>query len=99
MRDKTGPPNCCICGNQSQLLVADILICQLTGLPSGAVYPAMRRLERDGLVQSHWGLPCSLCSRVLGMAVHMGWRIVIEHCPMVSFFDRLPAIRAILNRS
>jgi PadR family transcriptional regulator, regulatory protein PadR len=25
-----------------------------TGLPSGTVYPAMRRLERDGLVQSHW---------------------------------------------
>jgi PadR family transcriptional regulator PadR len=26
----------------------------LTGLPSGTVYPALRRLERDGLVQSHW---------------------------------------------
>jgi DNA-binding PadR family transcriptional regulator len=25
-----------------------------TGLPSGTVYPALRRLERDGLVQSHW---------------------------------------------
>ncbi len=25
-----------------------------TGLPSGTVYPALRRLERAGLVQSHW---------------------------------------------
>ncbi|HVG27392.1 MAG TPA: PadR family transcriptional regulator [Acidobacteriaceae bacterium] len=25
-----------------------------TGLPSGTVYPAMRRLERDGLIRSSW---------------------------------------------
>jgi PadR family transcriptional regulator, regulatory protein PadR len=25
-----------------------------TGLPSGTVYPAMRRLERDGLISSQW---------------------------------------------
>ena len=25
-----------------------------TGLPSGTVYPALSRLERDGLVTSHW---------------------------------------------
>lgn len=25
-----------------------------TGLPSGTVYPAMRRLERDGLIRSEW---------------------------------------------
>ena len=25
-----------------------------TGLPSGTVYPALGRLERDGLVRSHW---------------------------------------------
>lgn len=25
-----------------------------TGLPSGTVYPALRRLERDGLVDSKW---------------------------------------------
>jgi PadR family transcriptional regulator, regulatory protein PadR len=24
------------------------------GLPSGTVYPALRRLERDGLIQSQW---------------------------------------------
>ena len=29
-------------------------IMEMTGLPSGTVYPAMRRLERDGLIQSHW---------------------------------------------
>lgn len=29
-------------------------VMELTGLPSGTVYPAMRRLERDGLVASHW---------------------------------------------
>jgi DNA-binding PadR family transcriptional regulator len=25
-----------------------------TGLPSGTVYPALRRLERDNLIQSQW---------------------------------------------
>ncbi len=25
-----------------------------TGLPSGTVYPALGRLERDGVVRSHW---------------------------------------------
>jgi DNA-binding PadR family transcriptional regulator len=29
-------------------------VMELTGLPSGTVYPAMRRLERDGLVVSQW---------------------------------------------
>jgi PadR family transcriptional regulator, regulatory protein PadR len=28
-------------------------VIQITGLPSGTVYPAMRRLERDGLIQAH----------------------------------------------
>src|ERR1700686_1727058 len=27
---------------------------EMTGLPSGTVYPAMRRLERDKLIRSHW---------------------------------------------
>jgi PadR family transcriptional regulator, regulatory protein PadR len=26
----------------------------MTGLPSGTVYPAMRRLERDGWIASKW---------------------------------------------
>ncbi len=29
-------------------------IMEVTGLPSGSVYPALRRLERDGLVESSW---------------------------------------------
>lgn len=29
-------------------------IMEMTGLPSGTVYPAMRRLERDGLIRSQW---------------------------------------------
>ena len=29
-------------------------IMEVTGLPSGTVYPALRRLERDGLVASDW---------------------------------------------
>jgi DNA-binding PadR family transcriptional regulator len=29
-------------------------IMEMTGLPSGTVYPAMRRLERDELIVSHW---------------------------------------------
>jgi len=29
-------------------------IMDVTGLPSGTVYPALRRLERDGLLQSKW---------------------------------------------
>jgi PadR family transcriptional regulator PadR len=31
-------------------------IMQTTGLPSGTVYPALRRLERDGFVDSKWEL-------------------------------------------
>jgi len=29
-------------------------IMDVTGLPSGTVYPALRRLERDELIQSKW---------------------------------------------
>ena len=29
-------------------------VMEVTGLPSGTVYPAMRRLERDGLILSQW---------------------------------------------
>jgi PadR family transcriptional regulator PadR len=29
-------------------------IMETTGLPSGTVYPALRRLERDGLAASKW---------------------------------------------
>jgi DNA-binding PadR family transcriptional regulator len=29
-------------------------IMEVTGLPSGTVYPAVRRLERDGLIRSEW---------------------------------------------
>ncbi len=29
-------------------------VMEMTGLPSGTVYPALRRLERDKLVESKW---------------------------------------------
>src|SRR5581483_12242133 len=29
-------------------------IMSVTGLPSGTVYPALRRLDRDELIQSNW---------------------------------------------
>ena len=29
-------------------------VMEVTGLPSGTVYPALRRLERDALVESKW---------------------------------------------
>lgn len=29
-------------------------VMDVTGLPSGTVYPAMRRLERDGIITSKW---------------------------------------------
>jgi DNA-binding PadR family transcriptional regulator len=29
-------------------------VMEVTGLPSGTVYPALRRLERDRLVESQW---------------------------------------------
>jgi DNA-binding PadR family transcriptional regulator len=29
-------------------------VMEMTGLPSGTVYPALRRLERDSLIRSHW---------------------------------------------
>ncbi len=38
-------------------------IMEITGLPSGTVYPALRRLERDGLVESHWESEADAASR------------------------------------
>ncbi len=32
-------------------------VMEQTGLPSGTVYPALRRLERDGLIESAWEQP------------------------------------------
>src|SRR5580658_2535717 len=32
-------------------------VMEITGLPSGTVYPAMRRLERDELIRSQWERP------------------------------------------
>jgi DNA-binding PadR family transcriptional regulator len=32
-------------------------VMEMTGLPSGTVYPAMRRLERDELIRSQWERP------------------------------------------
>ncbi len=32
-------------------------VMEMTGLPSGTVYPAMRRLERDDLIASRWEQP------------------------------------------
>lgn len=29
-------------------------VMEMTGLPSGTVYPALRRLERDSLIRSQW---------------------------------------------
>jgi PadR family transcriptional regulator, regulatory protein PadR len=29
-------------------------VMEATGLPSGTVYPALRRMERDELIRSHW---------------------------------------------
>jgi PadR family transcriptional regulator PadR len=29
-------------------------VMEVTGLPSGTVYPALRRMERDELIRSHW---------------------------------------------
>jgi PadR family transcriptional regulator PadR len=29
-------------------------VMEVTGLPSGTVYPALRRMERDQLIRSHW---------------------------------------------
>jgi DNA-binding PadR family transcriptional regulator len=29
-------------------------VMEMTGLPSGTVYPALRRLERDDLIRSSW---------------------------------------------
>jgi len=34
--------------------VYGLSVMEATGLPSGTVYPAMRRLERDELIRSSW---------------------------------------------
>ena len=38
-------------------------IMEVSGLPSGTVYPALRRLERDGLVESYWESEVDAASR------------------------------------
>ncbi len=35
-------------------LIYGYTVMEATGLPSGTVYPALRRLETDGLIRSHW---------------------------------------------
>ena len=35
--------------------VYGLRVMETTGLPSGTVYPALRRLERDGLIRSAMG--------------------------------------------
>ena len=30
------------------------MVMEVTGLPSGTIYPALRRMERDQLVRSQW---------------------------------------------
>ena len=37
--------------------VYGLSIMEATGLPSGTVYPALRRLERDALIRSSWEQP------------------------------------------
>lgn len=32
-------------------------VMEITGLPSGTVYPSLRRLEREGLIRSKWEKP------------------------------------------
>src|ERR1700677_1324374 len=32
-------------------------VMEMTGLPSGTVSPALRRMERDELIRSHWEQP------------------------------------------
>jgi DNA-binding PadR family transcriptional regulator len=39
---------------EGPVCVYGLRVIAMTGLPSGTVYPAMRRLEREGLIQSHW---------------------------------------------
>ena len=39
-------------------------IMQMTGLPSGTVYPAMRRMEDDQLIRSRWE-PQAIASRAV----------------------------------
>ena len=34
--------------------VYGFLIMEMTGLPSGTIYPAMRRMEEDQLIRSRW---------------------------------------------
>jgi PadR family transcriptional regulator PadR len=29
-------------------------LAEVTGLPSGTIYPILRRLESEGLIESHW---------------------------------------------
>ena len=50
-------PAACVLQALADGKVFGLDIIEHTGLPSGTVYPMLRRFERDGLVESTWEAP------------------------------------------
>lgn len=50
-------PTACVLQALANGKVFGMDIMEHTGLPSGTVYPILRRFERDGLVESGWETP------------------------------------------
>jgi PadR family transcriptional regulator PadR len=50
-------PSACVLQALANGRVFGMDIIDHTGLPSGTVYPILRRFERDGLVESQWETP------------------------------------------
>jgi PadR family transcriptional regulator PadR len=50
-------PSACVLQALANGRVFGMDIIEHTGLPSGTVYPMLRRFERDGLVESEWETP------------------------------------------
>lgn len=50
-------PSACVLQALANGRVYGMDIIEHTGLPSGTVYPILRRFERDGLVESQWETP------------------------------------------
>lgn len=50
-------PSACVLQAVANGKVYGMDIIEHTGLPSGTVYPILRRFDRDGLVESKWETP------------------------------------------
>ena len=73
-------------------------IMEVTGLPSGTVYPALRRLERDDLVSSQWEAESEVSDS--GRPARRYYEITARgKSAALAATDRYPLLARLLRRS